>query len=54
MAFGAETHRGSDIRTVTAFAALDLSAILPRHPEGARGRDQAKRQQGEIEHDSAH
>ena len=39
MAFGAETHRGSDIRTVTAFAALDSSAILPRHPEGARGRN---------------
>jgi hypothetical protein len=54
MAFGARRAAGSDIKTMTAFAALDSSAILPRRSEGERGRDQAKRQQGEIQHDRAH
>jgi hypothetical protein len=54
MAFGARHAAGSDIRTVTAFAARDSSAILPRRSEGERDGDQAKRQQGEIEHDRAY
>ena len=53
--FSAQRHvAGSDIRTVTAFPALDSSAILPRRSDGECGGDRQSASKGEFEHDSAH